>query len=170
MVVIFFFFTAVESCTSRKKPQCGHLWEFPSSFALLCMVQVFCYFYYVYELRLCQCFGSPKPLFWRGSGETYLAHLLQCVFWLAPAFRGWNECWRQGKLRGRERERESWGKPTLWLRGEVREFPGELDSFYIWSDWSVAWSSAAPHRLGCSGEKSGLIRSPLQAGRAYGQD
>ena len=59
--------------------------------------------------------------------------------------------------RERERDRESWGKPTLWLRGEVREFPGELDSFYIWSDWSVAWSSAAPQCLGCSREKSGLI-------------
>lgn len=40
-------------------------------------------FYYVYVLKLCQCFSLPKPLFWHWSKRTYLAHLLDCVFWLA---------------------------------------------------------------------------------------
>lgn len=55
--------------------------------------------------------------------------------------------------RGREKARES----LHFDRGEAREFPGELDSFYIWSDWSIARISAAPHSLGCSREKSGPL-------------
>lgn len=86
-------------------------------------------------LKLFQIFSFPKLLLWHNSRRTYLAHLLQCVL-ACPAFRGWNKCWRQGKEWKKERER--WGKPTLWLRGEVREFPCELDGFYIWPDRSFA--------------------------------
>lgn len=58
-----------------------------------------------------------------------------------------------GKNRDRQTDRQTntegesvWGKPALWLRVEVREFPCEMDRFYIWPDWNVAWSSATATR------------------------
>lgn len=37
----------------------------------------------MHVLRLPPCFGFPKPFLWHSGRKTYLAHLLQCVFWPA---------------------------------------------------------------------------------------
>ncbi len=88
--------------------QSGHSWNFPSTFALLCLVQFYHYFYYVYVLRLCQCLGLPKPLFWHWSRRTYLAHLLQCVFWLALlSMDGMSARGRENRERERQTDRQT---------------------------------------------------------------
>lgn len=117
--------------------------------------------FYVFAIMCVPCaslFSSPKLLFWQRCRKTYLAHLLQCVFWLALlSIDGMSARGRENGEKNRQTEGGRWGKPTLWLRGEeVREFPDEQDGFYICLNWMVAWSSAAPHSLVCSREKSAL--------------
>ncbi len=50
----------------------------------------------------------PKPLFWHYSGRTYLAHLLQCVFWLALlSVDGMSARGRENRKRERQTDRQT---------------------------------------------------------------
>lgn len=77
---------------------------------------------YTCVLRLCQYFGSPKLFLWHRSRKTYLAHLLQCVFWLAllsmdgMSARGRENIYIE-RDRQIEREREMGKAYTLTQRG-----------------------------------------------------
>lgn len=106
----------------------------------------------------CGCLGfsvCPNCSFGaRVRGHTWHTYCSVCSGLPPISMDGMNARGRENQ--GRQTDRQTgwgggrgWGKPTLWLRVKVREFPSELDSFYIWLDWSVAWSSAATHSLGC---------------------
>lgn len=72
-------------------------------FALLTLLQ-----FSVISIAFCVCvFGIPKPLFWHWIGKTYLAHLLQCVFWLALlSMDGMSAKGRENRGTDRQTERE----------------------------------------------------------------
>jgi len=132
------------------EPQCWPLWHFPFSFGLLCLIQFFCYFYYVYVFvssgSVCPnlSFGTAVG---RHTWRTYCSVCsgLPCFPWVEWALEAGKIERQTDKQRKREWDGESlhsdsegrWGNSLVsWIvftSGLIGVLPGAQQYRTAWS-------------------------------------